>query len=113
MVPAALLRYPPLDYVSDSVHLEQAGRGDFGILVAVHIVFPAVARQVAGAQRPLSADLQMGVLATGDRRHHPWLGRRQPARGDCRDCRADRHILLLLPYADLVPGDRKARATAA
>src|SRR6516225_5561830 len=113
MVPVALLRHSPLDYVPDLVCLEQAGWGDFGILVAFHIVLPAVARHLAGAQRPLPANLQMGVLAAGDRRNRAWLGRREPARGDCRDRRADRYILLLLPYADPVPADRKTRAATA
>src|SRR6516165_9468980 len=113
MVPAALLRHSPLDYVPDLVYLEQAGRGDFGILVAFYIVLPAVARHLAGAQRALPANLQMGVLAAGDRRNRTWLGRREPARGDRRDRRADRCILLLLPYADPVPADRKTRAATA
>src|ERR1700741_492615 len=109
MVSAALLRHSPLNYVPDLIYLEQTGRGDFGILVAFHIVLAAVARHIAGAQRPVPATLQMGVLADGHRVNRTWLGRRQPARGDCLNRRGDRQILFLLPYAEPVPADRKTR----
>src|SRR5271169_1078177 len=113
MVPPSLLCHPPLDYVPDSVYLEQTGRSDSGILVDFDIVLPTVARHVAGAQRPLSPDLQVGVLASGDRRLCARLGWRQPTRGDCGDRGADRHVLLLHPYADPNPADRKAGAAVA
>ena len=40
---------------------------------------------LAGAQRPVPADLQVGVLAAGDRLLHAGLCRRQPARGLAAD----------------------------
>src|SRR5215470_18257899 len=113
MVSAALLRDPALDHFSDLVYLGQAGRRYPGVLVAPCVVLRAMARYLAGAQCTISADLQMVVLAAGDRRHRARLGGRQPAARDRCDGRPDRDALLLRPHAGPVPADRQARAPTA
>ena len=52
---------------------QQAGRRGADVLVDPAAVPGALARHLAGAQRAVPADLQMGVLAAGDRRHRARL----------------------------------------
>ena len=99
MVSSSLLRHSAVDYISHFVHFEQTCRSDFGVRVDIHIVLAAVAGHLAGSQRPLSTDLQMGVLASGHRRRGTRLGRGQPTGRDRGDCRPDRDILLLRAHA--------------
>src|SRR5271166_6438975 len=112
MVSAAVLRHSSLDHIPDPVHLEQAGWGALGVRSDFHIVFPALARYLASAQRSIPADLQMGILAIGHRRDRAGLGWREPSRRNRRHRRPDRDTLLLCSHADPAAADRQARTAA-
>ena len=106
MVPVALLRDPAFG-------AEQAAGRHPGVRIDLPAVPRAVARHLTGAQRPVSPDLQMDLLASGDRCHRAGLGRRQSAGGVSRDSRPDRHALLFCPLPDPVSADRQARTAEA
>jgi quinol-cytochrome oxidoreductase complex cytochrome b subunit len=72
-IPANPLQTPP-DIVPEW-YSQQADRRAADVRVDPDAVPATLARHVARAQRQVPADLQMGVLAAGDRRDHAWLCR--------------------------------------
>src|SRR5689334_21791636 len=101
MVPVALL-------CDLAFGAEQAPRRNPGIWLHSPDVPRTLARYLAGAQRAVSASLQMGILAAGHRRHRTRLGGRQPAGGLGRDSRAARHSLLFRSLPGSVSADWQA-----
>ena len=73
----------------------------------------ALARHLAGAQRPVPADLQMVSWLLVDRRRSRSAMSAPIAAGLDRHDRADRHLLLLHPLPDPDAADRQDRDAAA
>ena len=93
-------------------HLGQARRRAGDVRLDRGAVRAALARHLQGAQRHLPPDLQVGVLAAGDRLRGPDLGRRPGAQPDGGLDRPVRDALLLRPLPDHPAAARQARAAA-
>src|SRR5713101_1136365 len=113
MVPVAVLRDPALDHLRFSRDPGQADRRGPVDGIDPLVVPGAVARHLAGAQRPLPPDLPLGRALTADRRDRARLRRQPAARWLRRDLGPGGDGLLLHPLSDPAAADRQARDAAA
>src|SRR5260370_42125755 len=108
-----LLRGFTLDHLQCPRRPGQADRRDPVDGIDPAAVSGAVARPLAGAQRPLPANLQMGVLAVSDPRDRAWLCRQAAAPGLGRHAGAMGGLLLLPALPGAESADRQSGNAAA